>query len=381
MKILHICLCGPVSDGFSYQENLLTKYQVKMGLDVSFITSKWVWNSSGTFEKTTKSTYVNEDGVKMIRLDIQHDKPLVYRFRKFPNLYKTIENEKPDIMFIHGLAFLDMVIIKKYACAHPEVTIYADNHSDLTNSGTNWLSKNILHKIIWKHYVQMIEPYIKKFYGVLPVRVDFLKDIYNLPAEKCELLVMGGDDELVTLAANPECKKAIREKYGLAEDDFVIMTGGKIDAFKTQTFLLMEAVQKIDNPKLKLVVFGSVAPELKDRMNSLADGKKVQYIGWVQAKDSYDYFAAADLVAFPGRHSVFWEQVAAQGIPMICKRLPGTDHVDFGGNVIFLEEDSVEKIEKAILYTLDNYDQMKTIANCEKKKEFLYSEISRKCIE
>ena len=37
MKIVHICLGGPFSDGFSYQENLITKYQVKMGLDVSLI--------------------------------------------------------------------------------------------------------------------------------------------------------------------------------------------------------------------------------------------------------------------------------------------------------------------------------------------------------
>lgn len=112
--------------------------------------------------------------------------------------------------------------------------------------------------------------------------------------------------------------------------------------------MLMEAVQKIDNPKVKLIVFGSVTSELKDKVVALADGKKVQYIGWVKSEDSYAYFAAADLAVFPGRHSLFWEQVAAQGIPMLCKKWDGTTHVDIGGNVKFLTKDSVKEIQSNI---------------------------------
>ena len=384
MKIVHICLGGPFSEGFSYQENLITKYQVKMGLDVTIITSRWGWGTGGELEKNAAGDYVNGDGVKVCRLNIKKDKPLTDRFRRFEGLYDAIETEQPDILFIHGVAFLDMDRIKKYVKKHPDITVYVDNHADLTNSGTNWLSKNILHKIIWRYHAHMIEPYTKKFYGVLPIRVDFLKDIYALPAEKCELLVMGGDDELVEAADTAESKKAIREKYGLAEDDFVIMTGGKIDAFKTQTFLLMEAVQKIQNPKVKLIVFGSVSADLKDRMDALADGEKVQYIGWVQAKDSFAYFAAADLVVFPGRHSVFWEQVAAQGIPMLCKRLPGTDHVDLGGNVRFLEQDSADEIQSEIETLLNDpqvYQRMKDVAVEKGMVAFSYKDIARRSIE
>ena len=31
MKIVHICLCGAMTDGFNYQENVITKYHKKMG--------------------------------------------------------------------------------------------------------------------------------------------------------------------------------------------------------------------------------------------------------------------------------------------------------------------------------------------------------------
>lgn len=47
MKILHICVTGPYTDGFNYQENMLTKYQAKAGHDVYVIASEWEWGKNG----------------------------------------------------------------------------------------------------------------------------------------------------------------------------------------------------------------------------------------------------------------------------------------------------------------------------------------------
>ena len=108
---------------------------------------------------------------------------------------------------------------------------------------------------------------------------------------------------------------------------------------------------------------------MKDRIEKLSDGKRIQYIGWVNTSESYQLFASADLVVFPGRHSVYWEQVAAQGIPMICKYWEGTTHIDVGGNVIFLTEDSIEKIQE-LLEQLQNKeaDPYKTMYEVAKNK-------------
>lgn len=262
--------------------------------------------------------------------------------------------------------------------------IYADNHVDYSNGVHGWASKNLLHKGLWRFCVHRIAPFVTRFYGVLPTRVDILKDLYRLPWEKCALLVMGGDDEMVQEAAKPQVRWRIREQYGIAEDDFLLVTGGKIDAFKTQTLLLMEAVRRIPGEKVRLIVFGSISADLKERAESLTDGRKVQYIGWVPAKDSYAYFAAADLVVFPGRHSVFWEQVAAQGIPMLVKDWPGTHHVDLGGNVKFLTEDSAEELRLAIEGLVDcpqEYQRMKSVAVEKGMEEFSYARIARRAIE
>lgn len=213
--------------------------------------------------------------------------------------------------------------------------------------------------------------------------MDFLKNIYKLPPEKCELLVMGADDELVEQSKQTGAKKKIRTQYGINEDDFLIITGGKIDQWKTQTLLLMKAVKNIKNDNIRLIVFGSVTQELMNQVKSLADGTKVQYIGWIQSKDSYDYFEAADLVVFPGRHSVMWEQVTGQGIPMLVKDWDGTHHVDLGGNVRFLTQDSVEEIQSEIVRLLDNPDEylkMKEVAKREGMRVFSYADIARRAI-
>lgn len=228
-----------------------------------------------------------------------------------------------------------------------------------------------------------IAPYTEKFYGVLPARVDFLINVYHLPKDKCELLVMGVDDELAERAEKDSRKDEIRKMYGISDSDFLIVSGGKIDSAKRQTLLLMEAINKSKNEKLKLLVFGSIEDTIRKEFDQLLKKNKVMYAGWINAVDSYDYFAAADLVVFPGRHSVFWEQVAGQGIPMVCKYWAGTTHIDLNGNMEFLYEDKVEEIQKTIENIASNkeyYNAMKKVAHSN-RSIFLYSDIARRSIQ
>ena len=254
MKILHVCFCSTATDGFAYQDNLLPKYHKSMGLDVTIMTSKWMRDLNGKLKLGNKTEYINENGVKVIRLPMKGKENLRNRFKHFQNVDTTLERINPDILFVHGCQFWDIRQIICYVKRHPNVRVYVDNHADFFNSAKNWLSKNILHKIIWRHYAHKIEPYTTKFYGVLPARVEFLKNAYNLPAEKCELLVLGADDEFVEKAKTMNCRKTIREKYAVDGDDILVVTGGKINRSRPEVLNLMEAVVSLDNPKIKLLV-------------------------------------------------------------------------------------------------------------------------------
>ena len=47
MKIVHLCLSAFFIDNYSYQENMLPKYHVKMGHKVTVIASIFSFNNEG----------------------------------------------------------------------------------------------------------------------------------------------------------------------------------------------------------------------------------------------------------------------------------------------------------------------------------------------
>jgi len=385
VKIVHVCLVGGYTEGINYQENNLIKYQALDGHEVSLITTDHCYTEGEWGLCPTESDYINPDGVHIIRLPFALKLP--YNINRqigvFKDFVKTLESLCPDVLFVHCVQFQDLRKVAAYKRKHPEVTVYVDSHTDFSNSARNWFTRNTLYRFWWKPCAKAAEPYVEKFFGVMPARVDFLVNVFGISPEKVDLLVMGADDAAVERAEKPQVKEAVRDKFGIKQEDFLIVTGGKIDAFKTQTLLLMQAVKEISYDNIKLLIFGSVEEALKESLFSLCDGKKIQYIGWAKGEEPYEYFAAADLVVFPGRHSVYWEQVVAQGIPMICKYWDGTVHVDIGGNVEFLQEDAKDLIKQKLLEIVENpkkYFQMKAAANSEKRKDFLYKGISRRSI-
>lgn len=382
MKITHLCLACFFPDGFSYQENLLPKYHKILGHDVTVIASLQTFNKSGKIDFMPGACeYVNENDVRVVRLDYKKPTFLYRKLKQYVGLAAALEKSAPDVIFIHGCQFLDSKVVVQYVKRHKDVVVYVDNHADFGNSARNWVSLNLIHRILWRRCAQRLEPYVRKFYGVLPVRVDFLKNVYRLSPEKIELLVMGADDEWVERAYAPGVTAAVRNSCNIREDDFLIVTGGKIKQTNKQILLLMEAVNNLAVPNVKLIVFGSVFPELRKQVEALTSDR-VQYIGWIDSADTYKYFAAANLVVLPGLHSVFWEQAAGLGKPMLCKSLPGTKHIDLGGNVRFIEKDTIEEmctLLKEITETTETYAKMAEVAQ-QGKTVFSYREIAKRSL-
>lgn len=381
MRVVHICLASFFPDNYSYQENMLPKYHKQLGYDVEVIASLVTFDKDGKYaDYSGPMEYTNEYGIPVIRLRYKNPEKAFRKLRRYIGFQNALEKADPGILFIHGCQFLDIDVVVKYLKSHPNVKVFVDNHADFNNSAQNFLSKNILHKVIWKRCAHMIEPYTTKFYGVLPARVDFLKEVYDLPPEKCDLLVMGADDEAVEAALQPEVRINKRAEYGVSDGDFVIVTGGKIDHNKPQVLTLMKAVNELADNHIKLVVFGSVSPELKEEFdNSISE--TVKYVGWRKSEEIYSDFAAADLVAFPGLHSVLWEQAVGMGKPCVFKRIKGFDHIDLNGNCLFFDKDDAEEYKRVIKEAIQNIDSMKDVAEGIGKEVFSYKAIAKRALE
>lgn len=382
MKILHVCLANFYIDNYSYQENLLPKYHKKMGYEVEILASLDSFNEKGEPSYTEASSiYTNEYGIKVTRIPYKFNNKIGKKLKIFPSIKFKLEEFDPNIIFIHGCQFFNAREIVKY-CKKKKVRIIVDNHADFSNSARNWFSKNILHKFLWRKKAQILNSVTESFFGVLPARVDFLKNIYALPDEKCKLLVMGGDDDFIDKCSYSESRKKLCERFPVESSDFLIITAGKIDKAKLETFNLIEAIKRINNSKVKLIIFGSVTSELEQRFYSEIDNERVIYGGWMENSESYTYFKGSDLAVFPGRHSVYWEQVASVGKPLITKEWPGTKHINVCDNALFLTKNTVEELVN-LIERLHNYSNLyhEMLLNAElAANEFKYSQIAYKSL-
>jgi hypothetical protein len=281
---------------------------------------------------------------------------------------------------MHGLQFLDVKTVVHYVKRNT-VTLYVDNHSDFSNSAKTFFSKFILHKIIWKKNAKILIPYVKKFYGVMPSRVEFLNKIYKINKNKIDLLVMGADDDIINDVLTVG-KTNVRRKYSIPDSKFLVVTGGKIDHAKKDVLNLMDAVTSLSNSNIHLLIFGSIDEQIKHSFDVKFNPMNMSYVPWVDQFNAYALFYISDLVVFPGRHSVYWEQCVALQKPLLVKKWDGTSHVDIGGNVRFLIDSSTEEIrgmleenikEQNIKDMIDSYKNRASDA-------FLYSNIARKSL-
>jgi len=385
MRILHCCLAAFYIDHYSYQENILPKMHKLQGHEVAILASTETYLSNTALGYLPPSTYINEDGIPVTRVSYQKWLPfsVMKKLRIYKGISAVIEDFRPDIIFIHDCQFISITKIVAYIRQHHAVKVYVDGHTDFINSAKNWLSREVLHRIIYKWCAKQIEPYTRKFYGVLPVRVDFFKDVYNIAPEKVELLLLGADHSLTDLNNRDAIRERVRQEHQIDTNDFVLVTGGKLDNRK-KIHTLMRAVNELQVKDIKLIVFGTPNSEMKSEIDELSRSAYIRFIGWANASQTYDYLLAADLAFFPGTHSVLWEQSVGVGLPCVFKRWNGIEHVDLDGNCLFIDNGDLMEIKKMILLLYNDRSllmSMKKVASDRGIKEFSYYEIAKKAIE
>ena len=381
MRIVHICLACFYVDGMGYQENILPKYHAK-DHEVMIVTSDFAFDASGKRIKKEKKAYDNEYGIPVRVLDESRRYGPYSKYKDYARVYETLSEWQPDIVFCHGGQFVALKDVLRYCRKHPQVKLFIDQHGDYYNMPVDTFRRRLGQRMIYGHWMRKAVRYCSRFWGVTPWRCEYLHDVYGIPKEKIGLLPMGGDDEKIPLDRKAEVSRRIREQHGIVPTDFVIVTGGKIDAAK-RIDLLMKAVRELDGDDIKLLVFGQPNEAMRDEIERLAQDSRIHLAGWIPSDAAYEYFLAADLAVFPGTHSVLWEQACACGVPGVFRDWEGMHHVDVGGNAVFLKEDSVDEL-KAVLHRLYTHrDALQTMTAVAREKAvptFSYRRIAQRAI-
>ena len=385
MKILHCCLAAFYIDNYGYQENILPKHHKLQGHEVEIVASTETYLNNKTLGYVEPREYINENGIPVSRIPYTGWIPhiIVKKLRIYKGLNRVLSRFKPDIIFLHDAQFLSVNQIVKYAKKHKKTKIYVDGHTDFINSARNWVSEKILHRVIYKYCAKRIEPHTIKFYGTLPLRVKFFREVYGIDPNKIELLELGADDSSFDFSQKERIRELKRKQLQLEINDFVVVTGGKIDRRKN-IHLLIRAMDYIESENIKLIIFGSPDDDMQDEIKELSLNKNILFLGWLSSNEIYDILFASDLGFFPGTHSVLWEQSIGVGLPCVFKKWQDIEHVDVGGNCDFLKEISVEAIAnkiQEIAFSEEKYLKMKGIAMEKGVERFSYSKIAKRAIQ
>lgn len=328
MKI--VMLCDAFFDDLQYQENLLEKYYRKNGHEVTILAS----NFKNVFDYYVDDYDKNEPEYDYISNGItrivkrKYSLNILNKFRQIRGVKSLLFEVKPEVIFIHDIHanILDAVNYKK---KNPSCKIILDYHADYSNSGKNWISINILHKMIRNYFLKKSIKYIDKIYPVVPDSMTFLNEVYGIPLHEMEILPLGVDTDLIQQVKKSDEPNKIRQKIGIKENEILIFTGGKISKLKN-IHLIVEAVVEIANPRIHVIIVGKFDNnelEYQEYIEKISKGENIHFTGWVGGDEVYNYLLASDIAIFPSSQTVLYQQSLACSLALIA----GEEHINAEG--------------------------------------------------
>ena len=384
MKIVHISLAGPYTDNWSYQDNVLPRVQRRQGHDVTVIAPCRKHENDDRIVSTPPGSYTLDDGVRVVRVPLLQRKGVLGKCISLLQpyqIYAHLCDLDPDLIMLHGLGFGESNRqIARYMKKNPKCTLVGDSHmyDRLAQKPKSW--KHRLFSDYYQHMRKRLYPYYKKVFGITPGCVEFAIREYGISAEKMELLPLGYDPALCPWEDREKIRSAFRKQYAIAQDDKLIVHGGKIIP-RRKTPETIQAVQMLNDPKVKLVVFGAIAEEMKPAVEPLLEEHKqnVIYLGRVDPAVYYEAFLAADLALFPGGQSVLWQEAIGCGLPIVVGNDTHLEYLNQGGNAAYIDDTSAAGIYSVLTEVLQekNMARMKAAAEGDAREYFSYASIAR----
>jgi glycosyltransferase involved in cell wall biosynthesis len=364
MKIVHIS--NYFNDYIGYHENILPKYHKLLGHDVCLITSDR--NYLQPVGDAKQRDYKNKEGILVKRIKTTYE--LKHRFVIFKNLYKSIEEEKPDYIFHHGITQPSLFTVIRYKKDHPSVFVAADNHADLNISARNIIWKLLYYKNVLRINLKKIINDIDVVFGVTPARCFFAFLELGVPKSKIRFLPQGCDIN--------EAEKYKKLDENKKDHDYLnIITGGK---YVKDDKGLVDLINGLRNLPVKLRIFGTIKNDYLS--NLIKKEKNVTFIGWQDREGIFKNYLNSDLAIWPKLHTTLIEDAMAVGLPVILRYYGSTCHL-IRGNGFYLFSDEGREINCIFRLLLENKELIEYFKKCAEKMRsiFSYYEIAKESID
>lgn len=173
---------------------------------------------------------------------------------------------------------------------------------------------------------------------------------------------------------NKDCRKCIRNEFGIPQDAKLIMSIGELDDNKNHQ-IIIKAIEKLKRDDVYYVICG-VGPN-RDKLEQLSQqlglGKKVVLAGY--RRDIPEILHASDIFAFPSFHEglpVSLMEAMTAGLPVVCSKIRGNvDLIEEGKGGYLCDPSSSEDFSNALNNLIyNNFTYTKMVKTNQNKSEY-----------
>lgn len=324
-----------------YQINIISKYMVKFGHEVTIITANLDNINSDVVRFFGKDNIEERDalyekkyGVNIVRLPVKRVISGRVQFGK--EFIPTIKKENPDIVYIHEN---DSISGMRYLMYYKKLgyPLIMDSHM------LEMASQNKFRKYYRFFYKLIFTPRIKKNYiKVIRTQDDsYVEKFLGIPLSQAPWISVGSD--IMLFHPDDSKNKEFRVKNNISENAFVVLYAGKLDESKGG-MLLAEAIEKKihTNKEVVFVIVGKTVGEYGKRVEAKLTNSENRVIRFPTQKyeDLAPFYQAADLAVFPRQCSLSFYDVQACAVPVVFENNNiNIDRAKFNNAVVFKHDD------------------------------------------
>lgn len=347
MKILHIGLASYFTEGMTYQDNELVKQNCLDGHEVMYISNAYKYQEGKIVETNAEKVQL-QCGATLIRLKYVFviNTLITNKIRAVRKLYEIINDFRPDVILSHDLCYYSVNDVIKYVQNNSHVKLYVDTHTAAYNSGTNWLSLNVLHRCFYRLLTKKTLPYIRQYLCVGTAEKKFSKEIYGVPENMMRYWPLG--TEIYSDDVNRKNRSMIREKLKIKEEELVFVHSGKLVKEK-KTEELLNALYAVKEIAAKMIIVGMIPDDRRDYLlNLMKRDSRVEFLGWKSGEELRKLLCASDLYCQPGTVSATLQNAIGCFSPVMCSNRETYELLDRGNFLWCSTEEDMKSIFERI---------------------------------
>lgn len=344
MRLLIVTTGNEFTPSMLYKENYIIKAAQAHGDEIFVFANSYTY-IGGKTALAPMNEKVDGFILKRFKYHTYFHDILTSKIRRIDGLENEIIKIQPDLIFYNCGQVYNIKKLKAIKQALPNVKIVLDFSTKFLNSARNWISKNILHKLFYRRWLQQALPYVDKIFYISQESKEFAQNMYLFPDSIMEHNNLPG--ETIPIEKKMQFKQQIFEKMGLTEDNILFLYSGKIYPEKKVDHLV-KAFLRTKNPNFRLIIIGVYNDESSKAIIEplIVSDSRITFMNFVSGDELTKYVCATDLYIQPGSISQTCQTAVCCGTPLCFNDIP-THREIYNGNGFFVdsEEDIYQVFE------------------------------------